>query len=516
MTLHVPCEISIPACAALLLHAVVLRRFEVDHFTLRLCVTSLAVHIAFAFAFGLTTATTTAASFFGTLTAVILIYRAFLHPLRQFPGPFAARLSKWWTVGQILRSDFRYHKSVVPRLGRKYGDYVRTGPRELLVFDVAAVNAVLGFGSRAGKGPFYDSFERSLHLTRDRTWHRQRRKVWDTGLKQLLADFEPRLRTFAEELVEKIRRVGAEPVPLNEYCMYFAYDVMATLAFGTPMGFNAGVASEEGKRVLAALAPVPWFLNTVAGATQELGPLAQWTAWNRARLVERQVMQNPKPDLMQYLLDVTPRGPAGDLDLLGECRLIIGAGSETSASTLVFILVLLGVHVEYQTALREELDATEAFSARNAHPLLDAVITETLRLWPALLWATQRVAPPEGLRMNNIFIPSGTIVAIPGWSLARDERNFVRPEEWIPERWTSRPELCVNRAASMPFSTGPYSCAGRQLAMLQIRSVVARIVREFEVVLPEGFDERAFFDGVQDRITAAVPKVQIKFVPLDV
>lgn len=524
MTLHGSYEITLSAFAALLLHAVVLTRFEIDHLTAPLCITSLVAYIGFASVFGLATATTTAASFLGTLVAVILVYRVFFHPLRHFPGPFAARLSKWWAVKEVLRSNFRYHNTVVPHLGRTYGDYVRTGPRELLVFDAAAVHAVLGFGSRAAKGPFYDSVERSLHQTRDRTWHRQRRKVWDNGLKQLLADFEPRLEGFTAQLTEKIRRAGGAHVPLNEYCMYYAYDLMATLAFGKPMGFNAGVANEDGMRVLAimeggltaiaALAPVPWFTKAVAGATQQVGPLKQWTEWNRERLVERRAMQDPKPDLIQYLLDATPRTPAGDLDLLGECRLIIAAGSDTSATSLAFIIVLLGIHPAYQTALREELAKTAAFSCRNALPLLDAVINETLRLWPAIFWATQRVTPPEGLAINNVFIPGGTIVAIPGWSLARDERNFVRPEEWIPERWTSRPELCINKAAWIPFSTGPYSCAGRHLAMLQIRSVIARIVGEFQVVLPDGFDEGAFFDGVHDHISAGVPKLQVRFVPL--
>lgn len=57
-----------------------------------------------------------------------LIYRAFLHPLHHFPGPFGAKLSKLWSLRQVIRSKSRWHRVSV-ELHEKYGDYVRTGRR---------------------------------------------------------------------------------------------------------------------------------------------------------------------------------------------------------------------------------------------------------------------------------------------------------------------------------------------------------------------------------------------------
>ena len=56
----------------------------------------------------------------------MLAYRAFFHPLRRFPGPFGARLSKFWNLGKVLRSKIRWYQ-VAGDLKEKYGDYVRTG-----------------------------------------------------------------------------------------------------------------------------------------------------------------------------------------------------------------------------------------------------------------------------------------------------------------------------------------------------------------------------------------------------
>lgn len=61
-----------------------------------------------------------------SLTVNILVYRAFFHRLRHFPGPFGAKLSKFWAVWQTIKSKARYYQ-VTQRLHEEYGDYVRTG-----------------------------------------------------------------------------------------------------------------------------------------------------------------------------------------------------------------------------------------------------------------------------------------------------------------------------------------------------------------------------------------------------
>lgn len=61
-----------------------------------------------------------------SLAVNVLVYRAFFHRLRHFPGPFGAKLSKFWAMWQVVESKARYYQ-VTQRLHEKYGDYVRTG-----------------------------------------------------------------------------------------------------------------------------------------------------------------------------------------------------------------------------------------------------------------------------------------------------------------------------------------------------------------------------------------------------
>ena len=44
----------------------------------------------------------------------------------------------------------------------------------------------------------------------------------------------------------------------------------------------------------------------------------------------------------------------------------------------------------------------------------------------------------------------------------------------------------------VPFSFGPYSCVGKQLAYLEIRLVMTAILRNFDAKLPDDFDPEKF------------------------
>src|SRR6187402_3037247 len=68
------------------------------------------------------------AIFISSLFISILAYRAFLHPLHKFSGPFPARLTKFWALLQTARTGLKWHQ-VNASLHEEYGDYVRTGPR---------------------------------------------------------------------------------------------------------------------------------------------------------------------------------------------------------------------------------------------------------------------------------------------------------------------------------------------------------------------------------------------------
>lgn len=167
-------------------------------------------------------------------------------------------------------------------------------------------------------------------------------------------------------------------------------------------------------------------------------------------------------------------------------------------------------------ALRKEYrDHASTYHCQRPLPLLDAIIQESMRLWPSVYFGPQRVTPPEGLQIGGMYIPGDTIVQMPPFAINRDPRNFVRPDDFLPERWTTQPELILNKSAFNPFSTGPYSCVGKGLANMELRSVVGRVINEFDVVPPEGFVADDYFNAIKEHFTAGPPKQAVKFVKVD-
>lgn len=282
--------------AAITLHETVLRRVEVDHLTLPILGISSAIYLLLAYCVTFFRATAIFLGFWSILWIYIGAYRAFFHPLRDYPGPIGARLSKWYTVKRVIDTRWHWHR-VQQDLHKQYGDYVRTGPRELSIFDPEAVQALYGFQSRTSKGPFYDVMEKSLHLNRDRPWHRQRRKIWDNAMKTSLSGFAPHIEETCDQLLERLRKAQGEPVLLLETMTYFSYDVMSALAFGKSMGFTTGNSNEaadsilntftEGLSAMGVMYHMPWLMNALGVLTSLAGPLKDWTDWSVSQMKMR-------------------------------------------------------------------------------------------------------------------------------------------------------------------------------------------------------------------------------------
>lgn len=126
--------------------------------------------------------TTTAAIYFATLFTSILTYRLFFHRLNKtgIPGPFLARLSKFWHVWQCRDSrNFLVLDSVV----KQYGDFVRTGPSEVTVTHPDVFWDIDGPRSPCSKADWYDITIPTMALVtaRDKKVHDTRRRLWDRG-----------------------------------------------------------------------------------------------------------------------------------------------------------------------------------------------------------------------------------------------------------------------------------------------------------------------------------------------
>jgi hypothetical protein len=96
--------------------------------------------------------------------------------------------------------------------------------------------------------------------------------------------------------------------------------------------------------------------------------------------------------------------------------------SDTSACVLLFLFYYLVEIPSLQDDLRNELSATNGdWHAEHLEklPLLNALIKETMRLFPPLATSGLRTVGPSGLQVGDTFVPPGITIAMPMYSFGR-------------------------------------------------------------------------------------------------
>ncbi|KZM25023.1 heme binding [Ascochyta rabiei] len=450
----------------------------------------------------------------------------------SFPGPFIARFSKLHAIFAGVLPSYQYYK-YSETLHKKYQtDVIRTGPRELAVYCADAVPLIHGPTSRCRKGTWYDSASHisheSTHATRDKLEHKQRRKAWEHALSaKALREYEPRVNRHALALMARLKEEAKTPsVRITNWVNFYSFDVMGDIGFSRSFGMvEKGEEDAMITLLHASMEPMsvfghlPWALNLITRTAVGAKPLIEHINWTAKVLQERKAMTPKENDIFSRLidpesLDVTP-------ELNAESRLLVIAGSGTTAITLSFIAYELCKNPQVQAKLRKKLDAAPKGTAHldvedvQNTPYLDGVINEAMRLHPVVPSGFQRETPPEGITLpNGTYIPGNIHIWMPMHCLQRDPRYFAEPLTFLPERWTDeQPDAVIDKRAFLPFSTGVYNCVGQKLALMELRSVTANLVREFEFGFAEGEDGSAVEKNGRDCFTHNTGKLDVRLTP---
>ena len=245
---------------------------------------------------------------------------------------------------------------------------------------------------------------------------------------------------------------------------------------------------------------------------------AKWSIGQVEKRRDRKVADGV--DIMHWLLNpLEPMStdPKMELEWLqGDARLAIIAGTDTTTAALSYLFLELCRNPAITQSIRSELlarklDQEFSLSELQKCEYLNAVIDETLRLHPPVPDGVYRLTPPEGLQIGETFVPGNVTVINPIYTVQRSASSFVDPTSFLPERWTTRPELILNRKAFAPFVIGPYGCVGKQLALGEIRAVVAKLVTGFEVGFAEGEDGRRIEEDTKDYFVLGLGDLELCF-----
>jgi len=160
------------------------------------------------------------------------------------------------------------------------------------------------------------------------------------------------------------------------------------------------------------------------------------------------------------------------------------AGHDTSTAQLSWALHLLARDRGWLARATREargLAPSELVSARaDDLPVIEAVLKETLRLWPPIHVGGRRAGP--GAEVAGYAVPEGERVMLSYFLVQRDGELWPRAREFDPGRWLDGGSAPVPYSY-LPFGGGPRNCVGAGFANFEARLVLARILQRFDIAV---------------------------------
>ncbi|KZT00648.1 cytochrome P450 [Laetiporus sulphureus 93-53] len=313
---------------------------------------------------------------------------------------------------------------------------------------------------------------------------------------------------------------------------YLAFDIIGDLAFGAPFGMlqacaDAAPVAVSQKDAMASYGesgspeityfPAVQVLNDRGEYSASIGvlphywrPLAvRFIPWYRngnkavkrlagiaiAAVAKRLTTPTDRVDLLGKLQEGKDDegNPMGREELTAEALTQLIAGSDTTSNSSCAITYFLAANPMVQQKLQRELDAAlgndddpvATYEQVKRLPYLDAVINEALRVHSTSGIGLPRVVPEGGITVCGQFFPEGTVLSVPTYTVHRDKEVWGEDVEvFRPERWEECDKNEMQKAFN-PFSFGPRTCVGRNLASLELLVIISSILRRYHFVLQE-------------------------------
>ncbi|GBN83011.1 Cytochrome P450 2J5 [Araneus ventricosus] len=146
-------------------------------------------------------------------------------------------------------------------------------------------------------------------------------------------------------------------------------------------------------------------------------------------------------------------------NLYGNIQAMFGGASDTTKSSLSWLLLAMAADIEIQKRVHEEIDTVLGregkiqWSDRLSLPYTYAVILEGQRWRTIVPINTSRIAM-EDIKIGAYDVPKGTTILANNWGLHNDTKYWKEPEKYQPERFLLEDGKKVNLKAESysPFS----------------------------------------------------------------
>ncbi|KAK7055284.1 cytochrome P450 [Favolaschia claudopus] len=165
------------------------------------------------------------------------------------------------------------------------------------------------------------------------------------------------------------------------------------------------------------------------------------------------------------------------------------AGTDTTATYLRSLVLILAVYPEYQERARQEIDDVVGLARLpeladfSQMPFINALIKEVTRIQPIFPTGIPHYTT-EDIRYKDYIIPKNTTVIMNIYSIFRNPDIFDEPEVFNPERYIqsehgTRDGMDTDFRDNLIFGAGRRICAGESMARNTIQLTAMRLIWAF-------------------------------------
>ncbi|KAF7883511.1 uncharacterized protein EAF02_005431 [Botrytis sinoallii] len=450
---------------------------------------------------------------------------AVLSPLSQIPNAhFTTPYSKLWLFWH--RANDTEHKARYAA-HKKYGPVIRIAPRELSINCLEdGVKTVYGGGFE--KGEWYSMFLNYSHSVlfsmKEAPVHTERKRmlshVYSNSFIQASESLTQILRNIAYNKFIPRMHVWAETgIPVNVFQENKALFMDLTSAYLLGLKNASNLVEDPDKKTMLrnfelGLGGLFWKLDvpnlTKWMARFGMSPLNKGTA-SASQAMEDFIlsMANKARDTLQseeaeeiecyptvygqlrQKLEASETVSADQLDKVVAAEMLdhIAASHEGLSITVSYLMAELGRHTSITSRLQKELLSVNLNITPSQEidslPLLNAILMETLRLYPAGLGAFTRQVPEKGAMIGKYSVPGGVTVSASAYTLHRNSDVFPDPLNWNPDRWLdASPEAKKQMLRwHWAFGSGGRMCIGNHFAIRMMKAVTVAVFKEFQSVI---------------------------------
>ncbi|GAP47261.1 cytochrome P450 [Streptomyces azureus] len=409
---------------------------------------------------------------------------------------------------------------------RDHGDVVRLklGPKTVYAVTTPALTGALALSNDfIIAGPLWESLEGLLGkegvATANGPRHRRQRRIIQPAFR---LDAIPAYGSIMEEEAHALTERWKPGETID--CTSESFRVAVRIAARCLL--RGDYMDERAERLCVALATV--FRGMYRRMVVPLGPLYKLPLpanreFNRALadlhllvdeiVAERRASGQKPDDLLTALLEATDENgdPIGEQEIHDQVVAILTPGSETVASTIMWLLHMLAEHPEHADRVRDEVEAVTggrpvAFADVQGLRHTNNVVVESMRLSPAVWILTRRAV--RDTELGGYRIPAGADIVYSPYAIQRDPKSYARNLEFDPDRWLPDRVKDIPKHAMSPFSVGNRKCPSDHFSMAQLTLITAALATKYRFEQVPGSN-----DGTRVGITLRPHDLLLRPVP---